>query len=115
MTEHQYATTVDDHLMDSSLLFEVAVVSFIVALGNILFGHFEEGTPKWRRVAKFILFLVVLCAVSHYAGRQWFFAVLALLAVGVAVIHGWWLPSKGINGWTGEPRDEYRKLRGWDD
>jgi hypothetical protein len=26
----------------------VAVVATGFAIGNILFGHFEEGTPKWR-------------------------------------------------------------------
>jgi hypothetical protein len=28
-------------------------------------------------------------------------------------IHAVWLPSKGINGWTAEPRDKYYQLRGW--
>jgi hypothetical protein len=31
----------------------------------------------------------------------------------VAVIHGWWLPKHGVNGFTGEPRDKYYALRGW--
>ena len=31
--------------------FEVALAATIFAVGNILFGHFEERTPKWRRVA----------------------------------------------------------------
>jgi hypothetical protein len=29
------------------------------------------------------------------------------------VIHMWWLPKHGINGWTGEPRAKYYQLRGW--
>jgi len=29
------------------------------------------------------------------------------------VIHLWWLPKHGINGWTGEPREKYYALRGW--
>ena len=37
--------------------FEVAVVATIFAIGNILFGHFEAETPKWRRVSKVILLL----------------------------------------------------------
>jgi len=28
-------------------------------------------------------------------------------------VHAIWLPSKGINGWTGEPKDKYYELRGW--
>jgi hypothetical protein len=35
-----------------SLWFEVAVISIIFALGNMLFGHFEERTPRIRKVAK---------------------------------------------------------------
>jgi len=33
----------------NSLWFEVAIVSIIYAVGNIVFGHFEERTPKFRR------------------------------------------------------------------
>jgi hypothetical protein len=32
--------------------FEVGLVSVGFALGNFLFGHFEEGTPKWKGVLK---------------------------------------------------------------
>jgi len=32
--------------------FEVALAAAIFAVDNILFGHFEERTPKWRRVMK---------------------------------------------------------------
>ncbi len=108
------AVVEDLHLMEATIWFEIAAVSFLVAIGNIVLGHFEEGIPKWRRVLKFLLFLIVLSLISTYTGRGWFFAVLGLLAVAVAVIHLWWLPGKGINGWTGEPRDKYRQLRGWD-
>lgn len=63
-------------LLDAPIWFEIAVVSFIVSVGNILLG---------------------------------------LLAVVVLGIHAWWLPSKGMNGWTAEPRNEYHKPRGWSD
>jgi len=29
------------------------------------------------------------------------------------IVHGWWLPRNGINGWTGEPKARYYELRGW--
>jgi hypothetical protein len=32
--------------------FEIAVIATIAAVGNILFGHFEQGTPKWPRLTK---------------------------------------------------------------
>ena len=97
--------------MDSWL--EVALVATIFAVGNILFGHFEERTPKWRRVLKVVLFLVITRLVTVYAGRPWSFLLIAFPFVAALVVHGWWLPRKGINGWTGEPRARYYELRGW--
>jgi hypothetical protein len=45
--------------------------------------------------------------------RAWAMGVLASAVIPFVVIHMWWLPKHGINGWTGEPKDKY-KLRGWD-
>ena len=39
--------------------FEVALVATIFAVGNMLFGHFEAETPKWRRVLKVLVRLTV--------------------------------------------------------
>jgi len=52
--------------------FELAVVSTMFAVGNIVFGHFEEGTPKWRRIAKLGLVMALGAAVSAQFGRFWF-------------------------------------------
>jgi hypothetical protein len=93
--------------------FEVAVMGVLTAIGNILLGHFEQGKAKWRRVAKVFIGCGLAVLVSATAGRGWFFVMLGLLAVGVVVVHAWWLPRKGINGWTAEPRDKYYALRGW--
>ncbi len=95
------------------MCFEVAVVSTMFAVGNIVFGHFEEGTPKWRRLAKLALVMALGVAVSAQFGRTWFWAMFVVLALPVVYIHVWWLPSKGIDGWTGEPREKYYALRGW--
>jgi hypothetical protein len=96
-----------------SLWFEVALVTGITAFGSIFFGHFEERTPKWRRVLKLILLILVTVGISQQFGREWALGFLGLLLVGVVYIHGFWLPSKGINGLTGEPKEAYYKLRGW--
>jgi hypothetical protein len=93
--------------------FEVAVVSTLFAVGNIVFVHFEEGTPKWRRIAKLALFIAVGVAVSRQFGRFWFWMLLVAGALPVLYIHLWLLPSKGINGWTGEPKEKYYAFRGW--
>ena len=95
-----------------SYWFEVAVIMSIFAVGNILFGHFEQHRPKWRRIAKVILFLAIFMSITTMFGRTWFIAVL-LAVLGMAlVIHVWWLPKNGVNGWTGEPRDRYLELMG---
>ena len=52
-----------------SLWFEVAVVSSIFAFGNIFFGHFEERTPRWRKVLKMLLFIAVVTGLSAFLGR----------------------------------------------
>jgi hypothetical protein len=85
----------------------------IIAIGHCLLGHFEERTPKWRKVAKLLGALVIAVLISANWGRAWFFAVFALGTLIVLYIHLWWLPSHGINGWTGEPKEEYYRLRGW--
>jgi hypothetical protein len=46
-------------------------------------------------------------------GRPWSYLVIAIPLALVLVIHGWWLPRQGINGWTGEPKERYYKFRGW--
>jgi hypothetical protein len=97
-----------------SLWFEIAVVSIIYALGNILMGQFEEQTPKIRRVAKYILTLILICGISVFAGRAFAMIFLALFIIPLIYVHGYVLPKKkGINGWTGEPKSKYYKFRKW--
>lgn len=98
-----------------SLWFEIAVVSIIYALGNILMGHFEERTPKIRRVGKYLLTLLVVCCVSVYLGRTTSMTLLSLFIIPLLYVHGYYLPKKkGINGWTGEPKSKYYEFRKWD-
>ena len=93
--------------------FEVAVICGLTAVGTILMGHWEEQTPKWRRVGKLVVACALSVLISATAGRGWFFVFLGTGLTAVVVIHVWLLPAKGINGWTGEPREKYYALRGW--
>jgi hypothetical protein len=98
-----------------SLWFEVAIVSIIFAVGNMTFGHFEEQTPKVRRVGKYILITIIVCLVSVYLGRTVSMLILASFILPFLYIHAYYLPTKkGINGWTGEPKSKYYEFRGWD-
>lgn len=98
-----------------SLWFEIALVSFIYAMGNILMGHFEERTPKIRRVGKYLLTLIIVCCLSFYFGRVVSMIFLTSFIIPLLWIHGYYLPKKkGINGWTGEPKSKYYDFRKWD-
>lgn len=103
-----------DLTVTNNLWFEVALVAILFTIGNILFGHFEVHTPKWKRIMKFIFFTVAVCALSYHFGRGVGLSFLGLIFLPVIYIHAVWLPKKGINGWTAEPKEKYYKLRGWD-
>lgn len=99
--------------MNSPYWFELAVSFGLMCIGNIVLQPFAEGVPKWRRVAKMFLGGAISVYVSAMAGREWFYVMVGLITVFVLVVHGWWLPKKGINGWTAEPKEKYYALRGW--
>ena len=90
--------------------FDVAVIMSIFGVGNILFGHFEQHKPKWKRLLKVLIVLSVVLGLAEWAGRWWAYAVLAVPLIAAAYVHLRWLPAHGINGWTGEPRDKYLAL-----
>ncbi|MGL5888966.1 MAG: hypothetical protein ACRC3B_03735 [Bacteroidia bacterium] len=101
-------------LTTESLWFEIAIVSIIYALGNILMGHFEEQTHKARRVGKYLLTVIIVCGVSVFFGREVSMILLSLFIIPLLYVHGYYLPKKkGINGWTGEPKSKYYEFRNW--
>lgn len=95
-----------------SLWFEISIVMSIFAVGNVLFGHFEEHKPKWKRVAKIAVTLLLVLSISSFFGRMWSFLFLGCMAFIPLVIHTWWLPKNGVHGWTGEPKERYYALIG---
>jgi len=95
-----------------TLWFDVAIVMTIFAIGNIMFGHFEEHKAKPRRIVKVVIVTAVIVLLS-YAGLRWVaFILMGLMGVIAAYVHIVWLPKHGINGWTGEPKDKYYALLG---
>lgn len=98
----------------NSLWFEVSIVTVFFLLGNIYFGHFEERSPKWRKLVKYLITLIIIISISVYFGRTIALTVLGLTVIPIIYIHGVLLPRKGINGWTGEPKSKYYDFRGWD-
>lgn len=98
----------------NTIWFDIALVSFIVALGHIFFGVFEERTPRWRKFVKFILTLIICAALSILVGRWAMLVFIGIFAVLATYLHAVYLPKKGINGWTSEPKKRYYEFRGWD-
>ena len=64
-----------------TLWFDIAVVMTMIAVGSILFGHFEEHKPKWRRLLKVLIVLAVVLTLSATVGRVWGFGVLVFAPV----------------------------------
>lgn len=97
-----------------TIWFEVAIVSTTFALGHILLGHFEERTPRIRKLLKYLIVLGLVIALSVFLSRQIALIIYGVLHLPVLYIHLIDLPRRGINGWTGKPRSRYYELRGWD-
>lgn len=97
-----------------TIWFDVATIAVIYAFGATLFGRFEEHKPRARRALKVTLTLVLLPGLAAVAGRTWLYALLGVLLVAVVIVHAWWLPKHGVNGWTAEPRERYYALLGLD-
>jgi hypothetical protein len=101
-------------LETKSLWFEIAIVSIKYALGNMIMGHFEEQTPKIRRVGKYLLTLLFICGISVLFGRTVSMILLASFIFPLLYVHVYYLPKKkGINGFTGEPKSKYYEFRKW--
>jgi hypothetical protein len=87
--------------------------AMVAVTGSTLFGPFEEGTPRARRLSRWAAYLGVMALISRTAGRPWTFVwIFGLPALGAAS-HVWWSLRHGINPLTAEPKDEYYRLRGW--
>jgi hypothetical protein len=95
------------------MVFDVALVASLFAVGTILFGHFEERTPKWRRLLKFATIVALVALLDRVAGAAWAHGFLAAAAIAGLTTHFVVLRRHGINPWTAEPRDKYYALRGW--
>lgn len=92
--------------------FDVAWVMAVFAVGNVLFGRFEEHKPRSLRLLKLLIVLAVVLLLS-WLGQRWIaYALVGLVGLAALYIHAIWLPRHGINGWTGEPRERYLELVG---
>ncbi|MBI2064596.1 MAG: hypothetical protein HYT62_00905 [Candidatus Yanofskybacteria bacterium] len=93
----------------------MTIIDYIIVpagwiLGNIIFNNFEKHLPWYRRFIKLMLTMGVLYSVHYFFGRVSMYSVLALMGVGMVVLHAWWFPKNDINGLTAEPYFRYLRL-----
>lgn len=98
----------------NTLWFDISIVTFFFLVGIFFLGHFNERNPNGRKLAKYFVTLAIIIPISIYFGRTIAFTIFALTLIPIVYIHGFLLPKKGINGWTGEPKSKYYDFRGWD-
>lgn len=85
----------------------------VTALGTTLYGQFEAGSSKQRRLLRWGMYYAITALLGRTAGRPWTLGwVMGLPLVG-ATFHVWWCRKNGINPLTAEPKDRYYRLRGW--
>jgi hypothetical protein len=94
--------------------FDVAVATSFLMLGHLFFGRFSEHQSRWIRLVKSGLGVALVVGTSALFGRSWSWGLIGAISVAVLVVHGWWLPKRGVNGWTAEPRERYYALLGLD-
>ncbi len=95
------------------MYFDLFIASLLFALGAMIFGRFEEGTPLWRRLLKLAAFLAITALISRTLGQPWSLIwIIDMFGVGIA-FHVWWTTSHGIEVFRPAPRDRYYQLRGW--
>ncbi len=95
------------------MLWDVASVAVVLAIGNVLFWHFDPRLALRKRAMKVLVALAVTAVLSYFFGHLGAAVGFALSALPVVYVHAIWLPRHGVNGWTGEPREKYYALRGW--
>ena len=98
----------------NTIWFEISIVTIFFLLGHIFLGQFVERTPKWRKLLKYILTLVLIISISLIFGQIIALIILGLTLIPLFYVHGIVLPRNGINGWTGEPKSKYYEFMGWD-
>lgn len=95
------------------MLIDVGVVTVILIFGNIVFWKFDPFLPLWKRGLKFLLIVGAAGLISNYFGHLGVAIAFGIALLPIVYIHGIWLPRRGVNGWTAEPRDKYYALKGW--
>lgn len=86
--------------------FDFLFIIFGWSAGNYLFNNFEKHLSWHRRIQKLLVMIGILYLIG-LLGREFLYAVLAIMIIGMTYLHAVWFPKKGINGMTAEPYEHY--------
>jgi hypothetical protein len=91
-----------------------ALVFIIIWLAaQTVFHGFETHVPLTKKLTKFIVLAASLSGIYALVGRGAYYGMLALMAVGIGILHGYYFHYRhGIHWRTAEPRDRYLTLIG---
>ncbi|MDJ0752782.1 MAG: hypothetical protein QNJ45_04635 [Ardenticatenaceae bacterium] len=93
------------------LIFDIAVFLSGWAIAQLIFSGYEAHVPWLKRLEKVAVIGLVLVPVQVYLGRPYFYGLLGLMTLGIAILHGYWFHYRhGIHWRTAEPRDKYLAL-----
>ena len=95
------------------IYWDVAFFTSVWLTAQWIFRGYEAHVPLSKKLAKFALLAFVFFAIHQVAGRAWFYSLLAVMAVGIGLLHGYWFHYRhGIHWRTAEPRNKYLNLIG---
>lgn len=95
------------------MLVDIAIFLGGWIVAQLLFNGFEEHEPWSKRLTKIAVLTIIFGAVDYFLGRSFFYGLLGLMAIGIAILHGYWFHYRhGIHWRTAQPRDKYLRLIG---
>lgn len=78
---------------------------------QVVFHGFEAHLPLTRRLTKSAIIGVILACIYVVAGKNIYYATLALMTLLIAILHGYYFQYRhGIHWRKAEPRERYLEL-----
>ena len=92
---------------------DLLILGALYSVGFLLFNQFEERTPPWRRLLKWVIFMGIFALLSGTAGRPWPYIAFFCIGLAGGIVHIYWCRKHGIGLFIPRPREKYYKLRKW--
>jgi len=98
----------------------IELMDFLVFFGGwgiaqMVFSGYEAHVPGSKRLLKILILGAIFGLVHVLVGRWLFYSLLGTMALGIAILHGYWFHWRnGIHWRKAEPRDKYLRLIGFE-